>query len=89
MEMVWFSSKLNQVWVPALGIIVLCASIANAQTRNICISDQPLPELPVNYGLLDAQTTVLLRVDFNADGIPELAISHGEFMASFEEYSRK
>lgn len=66
-EMVRSSSTFSEVWVLVFGIVIFCAVSVSGQTQDVCIKKQPLPELPADYGTLDAQTTVLLRVDFNAD----------------------
>ena len=34
----------------------------------MCITKQPKPELPLDYGTLDAEGSVTLRVEFLADG---------------------
>lgn len=48
--------------------IGLFAIAANGQNSNACIISQPVPELPQNYGTLDAQTSVMFRAEFLSDG---------------------
>ncbi len=53
----------------ALFIISLCLCVsAFAQDSPLKILDQPKPELPEDYGTLDAQGSIVLRVEFLADG---------------------
>ena len=51
-----------------LVLIQIVAICAYSQTNDVCITSQPKPELPPNYGTLDAQVNVMLRVEFLADG---------------------
>ena len=47
--------------------IGLFVAIAAGQTAGLCIVEQPLPELPDDYGTLDAQTSVIFQVEFLPD----------------------
>ncbi len=47
--------------------LLLCG-IGLAQNSALKILEQPKPELPENFGTLDAQGTIILRVEFLADG---------------------
>jgi hypothetical protein len=49
--------------VAGFFVSALCLGIA-AQDSRLKVNQQPLPELPKNYGTLDVQGTVLLRVQF-------------------------
>ena len=41
---------------------------AYGQNSDLCIIKQPRPDLPSDYGTLDAQVSVLFRVEFLFDG---------------------
>src|SRR5438046_7720747 len=47
-----------------LSLILCCAAAALSQDVRLKRLEQPKPELPQNYGTLDAQGTVTLRVEF-------------------------
>lgn len=49
-------------------LIILAGVQTNGQNSNACLIDQPLPELPKDYGTLDAQTSAMFRVEFLSDG---------------------
>jgi len=52
----------------SLVISFLFVTIGIGQTRDVCITNQPKPELPSDYGTLDAITSIIFRVGFLADG---------------------
>ena len=49
-------------------IVLLLAPAIYSQTRDLRIIEQPRPALPQDYGQLDAQGSVLLKVEFLATG---------------------
>ena len=52
-------------------LVVLCAAISFAQDTPLNILEQPRPALPKDYGTLDAQGAVRLKVEFLANGEAE------------------
>ncbi len=54
--------------VIAIIVIVLSALVAVAQDKPLEVLEQPKPGLPENYGLLDVQGTVRLKVEFLSSG---------------------
>lgn len=50
------------------GLTLVLGMVAICQTRPVRILEQPKPELPKNYGQLDAQGTIRLKVEFLANG---------------------
>ena len=70
-------------------LVLLVAPAIYCQTRELRIIEQPKPDLPKDYGTLDAQGTILLKVEFLSTGkigkvavvskftseLPELAVA--------------
>lgn len=72
-----------------LLIVMLGAFAANAQDRDACIVEQPLPELPADYGTLDAQTRVIFRADLLDNGsIGKIAIVSSSRIARLDELAQ-
>ena len=51
-----------------LTIVLALTIVSAAQSSEMCIIEQPLPKLPESYGTLDAQASVIFRVEFHKDG---------------------
>lgn len=61
-------SKRVKNLVFSCNVILFVALFTNGQNSNACLIDQPVPQLPKGYGTLDAQTSVMLRVEFLSSG---------------------
>jgi hypothetical protein len=51
-----------------VAITLACSGAAWTQTRNMCMIKQPTPGVPENVGTLDAYVSIILRIEFRADG---------------------
>lgn len=60
--------KITTIVFLALFTSVGAQVSTNVQNENACIIEQPLPERPDDYGTLDAETSVVFRVEFVSNG---------------------
>lgn len=59
-------------------ILLFCFPVLAQESRPLLILEKPKPELPGNYGTLDAQGTIILKVEFLSTGeVGKVSNLHG------------
>lgn len=66
-------------------VLLFCSFIFAQESKPLRILEQPKPELPKDYGTLDAQGTILLRVEFLANGQIGKTLLVNNFIKSLDQ----
>jgi hypothetical protein len=65
---VLLSRIMKKTFLSIIFVLVFCFFVFGQESKPLKILEQPKPDFPENYGTLCAQGTILLRVEFLANG---------------------